>query len=429
MFLKKEFLINFLISIIPVTFIAGNLILNLNILLIILLSIFFYGTKIFKEKFFLEDKLIIIFFIYILLNGVINDFLNQDSANIILIKSISYLRFLILYFIIKFLIRKNIINFKYIFSVFGLVSLFVVLDLIVQYSFDRSLLGYPAEPSKRRLSGPFGDEYIAGAFIQRFYIFTIYFILLFSKFKETKIQNFLIYAAILIFLFGTLLAGNRVPLIMFILTLFLFFIFEKRFLKQSLIIFIFSFLIIFMNINLNKNKSNHYTGFVVKSIEIKDYLLKRFSAEKLDYIPNTYAKEIETGLLVWQQNRIFGGGIKSFYFNCAKIQGSIMDRYGGINCSSHPHNYFLQIMSELGLVGLLMSIIIFGIIALKSLKIIFLSKKSYFNQIMTPFFIVFIAELFPIKTTGSFFTSAISTFLFIIMAIIVSLNQMDKDKL
>ena len=116
--IKKDYFINFLISIIPFTYIAGNLILNANILLIIIFSIFFYKAEIFYNKFSNIDKLILIFFIYIALNGVLNDYLYYKEANVVLVKSLSYSRFLILYFIFKFLAQREIINYKFIFFFF-----------------------------------------------------------------------------------------------------------------------------------------------------------------------------------------------------------------------------------------------------------------------------------------------------------------------
>ena len=428
---KKEFFLNLLISIIPFTYIAGNLLLNVNIFLIIIFSFFFYKAEIFYNKFTNIDKLILVFFIYVAINGVINDYLYYKDTNIVLIKSLSYLRFLILYFIFKFLAQKEIINFKFIFFAFGAACLFVVIDLLIQYTFGKDIFGFPSDPIKRRLSGPFGDEYIAGSFIQRFYIFSLYFILIFSKLKNIKSIKYFIFISIGLFSLGILLAGNRIPLIMFTLSLFLFFLFEREFRKQSIIIFIICFVSFAIPISLNQNVYNHYAGFLTKSLEVKDYLFKRlnyFSSDKVERIPNAYAKDIETGILVWNKKKIFGGGVKSFYLNCSKIENSIMDKYGGTNCNTHPHNYYLQIASELGLVGLFLLITVFFLILLKSVKILIYQKTNAIKIFLIPFLITFIVEVFPLKTTGSFFTSSNATFLFIIVAIIVGLLEVGKKQ-
>ena len=429
--IKKDFFVNLLISIIPLTYIAGNLLLNINFLLIIIFSLIFYKAEIFYNKFTNIDKLILAFFIYIAINGVINDHLNYKDNNIVLIKSLSYLRFLILYFILKFLVQKKIINFKLIFFAFGAACLFVVIDLFIQFALDKDIFGFPSDPVKRRFSGPFGDEYIAGSFIQRFYIFGIYFILIFSKLKNIKFLNYFLFISFGLFSLGILLAGNRIPLVMFILSLFLFFLFENEFRKQSIIIFIICFVTFAIPISINLNIYNHYGGFLTKSLEVKDYLFKRFnyfSSDKVEHLPNTYAKEIETGILVWEKKKIFGGGIKSFYQNCSQIKSSILDKYGGTNCASHPHNYYLEIASELGLIGLFFLTSIFLLILLKSIKIIIYQKTNAIKIFLIPFLITFIVEVFPLKTTGSFFTSSNATFLFFIIAVIVGLLQIEEKQ-
>ena len=50
------------------------------------------------------------------------------------------------------------------------------------------------------------------------------------------------------------------------------------------------------------------------------------------------------------------------------------------------------------------------------------------KKILIPFFIVFLVEIFPLKTSGSFFTSTNSTFLFIIISFIIGLIQAKKIK-
>ena len=59
---SKSNIINLLLLIIPISYIAGNLIINLNIILLIIFAFLFYKKKLFKFDFYLVDKLIIIFF-------------------------------------------------------------------------------------------------------------------------------------------------------------------------------------------------------------------------------------------------------------------------------------------------------------------------------------------------------------------------------
>ena len=104
-----------------------------------------------------------------------------------------------------------------------------------------------------------------------------------------------------------------------------------------------------------------------------------------------------------------------------------MNQYGGSNCNQHPHNYYLHIASELGLFGIFFFITIFSFLIIKSISIIY-SFNMNEKKILIPFFIVFLAEIFPLKTTGSFFTSTNSTFLFIIISFMIGIIQIKKIK-
>lgn len=69
---NPKIIINLFFCLIPLSFIIGNLAININITLLSVLSLFFFKEKIFlQEKTFL-DKLIYFFFIYILLVLIIN---------------------------------------------------------------------------------------------------------------------------------------------------------------------------------------------------------------------------------------------------------------------------------------------------------------------------------------------------------------------
>ena len=99
--ISKNLILNILICFIPITYIAGNLVLNLNILLFLMVFFGSFHLNIFRFKLNKVDKLILIFFLYVFLNGVINNYFNfnhENEKNVILYKTLAYMRFLILYF-------------------------------------------------------------------------------------------------------------------------------------------------------------------------------------------------------------------------------------------------------------------------------------------------------------------------------------------
>ena len=52
-----------------------------------------------------------------------------------------------------------------------LLLIFVLVDSYIQFIFGKDLFGYVATDNHgRRLSGPFGDEYVVGSFILKQYL-------------------------------------------------------------------------------------------------------------------------------------------------------------------------------------------------------------------------------------------------------------------
>ena len=429
--------INLLFAAIPFSFIAGNLVLNLNTLLLIIISFFIFKREIFSFNYDWLDKLILIFFSYIILISLFNYFTNYNGNQqlmdiMILKKSFFYLRFLFLYFVIRYLIRENIINLKIFFFSASICSLFVCLDLVYQFTYGFDIFGYKAV--SRRLSGPFGDELVAGSYLQRFSIFLIFIIPLFYKIKDKKLLFLIFFLLIGLILFSLIIAGNRMPLILFIVIIISILILEKG-LRKFIIPFILVFFIITMTIFNNNSKhvfnktSEYKSHFKQINKKVSEFVV--FFSGKIDrsgkgeivvingkqmQINNVYVKEFNAGYQTWLENKFIGDGVKSFKKNCqiANVK----------NCGAHPHNYYLEILADLGLVGFVLIFSSFSVLVYRSfIKKYFLDSSLRYNHIITPFIFLFLAEIFPIRTTGSFFSTANATYFFLVMAITIALSK------
>ena len=443
----KTFLINLLFSFIPISFIAGNLILNVNILLFIIFSIVFYGKDIFTLNFNNLDKIILIFFAYTVFTGVLNNlYLQSENLNedyTIIIKTIFYLRFLIFYFVIRILINKNLINFKSFFVFCFICTYFVSLDLIYQLNFGKDIFGYISQENFRRLSGPFGDEYIAGSYLQRFSLFALFLFPLFFNNKNKIYLYLLLLLSFILIIVGLIIAGNRMPLILFLILITGVLSFNKSMQKFLLSFLLLSAIILTTLWNFNSNFKNHLNNFKVRVGQIIEFTStviiknkesnyeedKNNLAEWYRYtinvngkvipLQNTHIKEFNSGYQTWLEHKYIGGGIRSFRHNCVTF-----------NCSSHPHNYYLEILSELGLIGFFLISIIFFIILFMSFFNQHAKKINLtYNKIIIPFMFLFLIEIFPIKSTGSFFTTGNATYLFLIMSITIALSQASKKKI
>ena len=438
-FYTKTNIINLLFFLIPASFIAGNLVLNLNILLLILTGLSCYKYDIFKIQLCFLDKLLLIFFTYIFViscyNNLYSYYFENKNEFIIIIKTLLYFRYLLLYFVIRYLVIKNVINFKFFFISCSLCSLFICLDLVYQYNYGVDIFGFEAS-SSRRMSGPFGDELIAGSYLQRFAIFSFFLFPIFFKIKDKKFFYIIFFVLSLLLSFSLIIAGNRMPIILFLLMLTLLFLFEKKTRKLLVFFTIISSVIFLISINFNTNIKKHFGHFKTRIIHLattfsetnlvteeqrKNFTDQDDSAylitvgDKSYRMTSPHLKDFYSGYTTWHQNKLIGGGVRSFKYNCPKTF---------VNCSSHPHNYYLEILSDIGLVGLFILLILFLKIFYDVLRKKYLIKSDLnHNHIITPFMCIFLAEIFPIKSSGSFFTTNNATFIFLIIAIIVSITR------
>jgi len=422
---KLPFIQNYftlLIALIPVSFIAGNLVINLNVFVIIVSSLLIFGKEIAKIKLILLDKLIFLFFFFILFSAlyndiyfIANDLYPEDFKTIK--KSFLFLRYLFLYFSIRFLIEKNIINLKFFFLSCFFSTLFVSLDIFYQFIFGKDIFGFV--PKTRKFSGPFNDELIAGGYLLRFSIFSFFLIPIFYRKYYNKIFLYLLPILLILFLIGMILAGNRMPFIMYIFTLSLITIFHqalrKYFLILATVVLIIFSLLYKGNTTVKGNFDNFYS-------QLSRIIVLTYNRDFEVINPPTYFKEFYSFYDTWLSNKYIGGGIKNFWYYC-HIEQTKKTKTLKV-CNTHPHNYYLEILTELGLVGLMLVLPIIIIILYQTFyKKYFTNSSLKNNNLITPFIFLFISELFPLKGTGSFFTTNNATYLFFIIAILIGLNR------
>ena len=140
----------------------------MNIFIIIILGIVYIKSKNLKILFNFSNLSLFIFFLIMILSSWLNISLIGIEN---FFKSIFLLKFFLLYVIIETLLFYKIIRLKYFFYVCLILSIFVSLDLLVQYFNGKNLLGL--EPWQGRITGVFGAEAIAGAFLQKTFIFSV----------------------------------------------------------------------------------------------------------------------------------------------------------------------------------------------------------------------------------------------------------------
>ena len=433
-------ILNILFFIFPVSFLIGNAVLNLTII-----SICFIGIISFYNKIYLLDKKITFiatsFFISVILFTYLENV--KDLQNDQFLKSLKYLRYLPFFLITSIFINIGKFNFKYFLISVSITVLLLSFDIIFQFFFGVNIFGFKAyEYSQYHLSGFLKEELIAGGYIQRFCFFILLFYpILFTKKIKIKHSYIFIFLSV-IFFTSILFSGNRMPLLMFLLTLFLFFLFIKKIRYQIVTSILLSTMIFFSAIKSQENLKIYYSSFFDNISSVSNFLSSNFNKkypelekEKIYFEKKLYEEDgtlsqemmnkynvmvfgsghsaiYLTAIELWTEKPFIGSGIKSFRIKC-KTKLHLPNRV----CESHPHNYYLDILNDVGIIGTLLFIyLVFSI--LKN-KISILKKLSMKEKIFIFCFLVLILiELFPFRSSGSFFSSHNTSFLIFLLAIV-----------
>ena len=426
----------------PISFILGNLITNINLVLFCIFGIFHLRSKILTTKFDFTLKIIFFLFLVVFFSTSLSFikslyFEEYEYTNLIrLIKSVLFFRFFVLLLIIYLLSELNIINFRYFFLSAAFVTLLISIDIIYQYSFGFNIMGLESYSEYHNASF-FGDELIAGGFVQNFSFFSILFLSYILRNYNNYSRIVLIGIAICTLGVGIMVSGNRMPLILFILGLFFVYFFNQKLKNIVLINSIILFIVLGSMISFDsKLRLNFYSfygnaqGIVIGLFErmttdesiilLKEKKLFANSAEG-----DAYTRVTFTGIETWKLHKTFGNGIKSFREDCKRI---IIEQQRGA-CSNHPHNYYLEILTDLGIVGFVF------VMAIASMFIVFVVKNYGFlsgNNLANLFLlgatISLFLEVFPIKTSGSIFTTNDTTYIILMSAIILSHKQLSEGK-
>ena len=400
----------FLISILPLSIITGPSISLLNIILINLVCVIY----LYKEKMlYIFDITYVKFLLILYLYLILNTFISLDYK-IGLGRNLGFLRFIGLFIFINYLFFKNENLKKVIFFWFLIISL-TIFDVFVEYFFGKNIFGWGDEPPNiPRVVSFFKDEHIVGAFLIGFF-----FILLGYLLDNFKNRRFLILIFSLIFLIAVFVTGERSNFIRLFLGLLIIFFFLDYLKIQTKIILTFLVsCILLLIINQSEYLKVRYFGQLISNFS---------SREKIDiYIENSvYFNLYKSGINVFKKYPYFGVGNKNYRVETCENTKSNSNYW----CSTHPHQLYIEFLSEHGLFG---TIILLGIIFMLMFKILIsiFSTKNY-TQIGS--FIYLVIVFIPVLPSGSFFSDFNSTIFWLNLSITFACskktNIFEKNKI
>ena len=384
---KINLFLKLILILFPIFIILGPFALNLFSIIFSL-----YAIKNFQEFKIFNEKIILLFFSFIILLFPFES-IEFETA---FIKYLSFFRFVLMLFgIIIFLSKENKKNniLLKVYQSYILILIIIIFDVLVEYSTGSNILGYRSEYIGRIASFT-NDELIIGYISSFLILFTSAFI-----FKKTKI----LYYFIILFIFVTIsfLIGERSNFIklfvLLITSISIHFFYSKSFKAKNLIVIIptlfilsLSFFEITKNTKPGKKLYSTFDNLIVIENEKFSFNLKE------EFYNSRHAYHYTTAYKIFLEYPVFGIGINNFFLESTKEKYMIKN-YGP--ASNHPHQIYLEIISEVGLTGLAYFIFIFFYPIYYSIK----SFKEAKKIILLSHLFLHIFFIFPILPTGSLF--------------------------
>ena len=355
--------------------------------LIVSLSSLVFLVYVFKDKlfFYFNKKPFIIFFIFCIYCILVSIFVAKDFM-LSFESSLFYFRIGLFSCLIWHLLEqdKKILNYFY----YALVVSFsaLIVDGYIQFFKGTNILGFPKAGD--RISSFFGDQLIMGSYLSRLFPF------LFALFIVKEKKKLELYFMTLFFLLLSgliLISGERAAFFFYCLSFLFIVIFIKGYKKLRILLSLGSLIIIIIIISSFGQVKNRMLSKPASTIT------------KSIFTP-AHDSLIRTAYNMFLDKPLVGHGPKMFRVICKDEKYAT----GVTPCMTHPHNFYVQLLAETGIIGFsfLFSVFVYFLYcAYRQFKNIILKEREYLTNYQVCLLAGILITVWPLTTNGNFFNN------------------------
>ena len=279
----------------------------------------------------------------------------------------------------------------------------------------------------------FKDEYVLGSYISKlfFLIASLWFFLFDSK----SIKQNLFFGVFYLFSFLVVfLSGDRMPFLLFSFGTIIFLILSKYKISFKILFVTISIFFITLTLFLNQKlydrlikKTLFEFGLEKGLVEgSRLYKIEIENGKEITFLTQHYNYFI-TSYKIFKENPIFGKGNKGFKNNCQKY------KIDCCSCASHPHNIYMQLLSENGIIGFLFFFSIFlwisYIFFIQFLKKLQKDNSNIISNSKLCVLICIYLNLWPIAQTGNLFNNWLSIIYFLPIGFLLNELNFKENKI
>ena len=395
---------SYIIILLPAFLITGPFLSDLGVSLVAIIFIInSIKNKLFKYFNNVFFKIFLIFWLIIIFSSLLS-----DNPIISLKNSFFYFRFGVFSLCFWYLLTVNKSLLKYLFISILICFSSLIIDGYIQYFFGQNLLGVKLY-NEYRVSSFFGSELILGSYLSR--LFPILFGLFIFLNQEKKNKLLLFFITIIFILSEGLifLSGERLALFFMNLSAIFIILMIREYRVYRFWTYFSSIILILLLLNFYPNAKHRLVDQTINDFT-------RNSKDTIYIFSKPHTDMYIAAYRMFLDNKFFGVGPRQFRNECDKYPVS------EYSCETHPHNTYMELLSEAGIFACIIILFLFLFICYLSIKHLILKifrKKHYLDDFSICLISAVMISLWPFSPSGSFFNNWMSIVYFLPVGIIL----------